>query len=174
VKRQLFLMESIPMTGIAVVLHERLGTWAAQLRPRLQDPRIRWIESRSTADLASAIEGLARPIVLIDLGTDAIPGLSDLERLREQSPGARVLVLDLAEHEGVADFARELGATCVRSGFVPPPEVAQLLERWIALAVDQTAREGWSRPLPAHSPGDVEFWFALATTEENSPTGRWP
>ena len=38
------------------------------------------------------------------------------------------------------------------SGFVPPPEVAGRIDRWIRLAAEQIEREGWSRPLAAESP----------------------
>jgi hypothetical protein len=151
------------MTRVAVILHERLGTWAAQLRPRICDPRVRWIETRSAADLAAALEGLSHPVLLIDVGKKPLAALDDLARASEQSPGARILALDPEKHDGVAELARELGATCVRSGFVPPPEVASLLERWIALGLVQTDREGWSRPFPSRTPEDVDDWLELAT-----------
>jgi hypothetical protein len=45
----------------------------------------------------------------------------------------------------VTSLARELGATHVLSGFVPPPEVAILLIRWITLARRYLESDGWSR-----------------------------
>jgi hypothetical protein len=165
------LREVPSVSRVAVVLHERLGNWAAQLRPRLPDPRIRWVESRSRDDLAAALLGLASPVVLIDLAANPVDGLHDLVRMREHSPGARVLVLDPGQHEGISEAARELGATLILSGFVPPPEVARLLERWIALSLDQSDHEGWSRPLALDSPSDAEGWLALAVGQDQAADG---
>ena len=39
------------LTRVAVILHERLGNWIRQLRPRLHDQPVRWFETRSRADL---------------------------------------------------------------------------------------------------------------------------
>ena len=36
---------------VPLMLHERLGNWARQLRPRLHNLPIRWFETRSRADL---------------------------------------------------------------------------------------------------------------------------
>jgi hypothetical protein len=89
-------------------------------------------------------------------------GLDDLQRVEERAPGARVLVLDPEDHDGLPALARERGATLVLSGFVPPPEVACLVERWVVLACTQTEREGWSRPLVLDQPVDPEGWLELA------------
>ena len=140
------------LTRMAVILHERLGTWSAQLRPRLQGRPVHWIETRSATDLDKALLGLACPVVLIDLKRNVVKGLSDLDRLMRLFPGTRVLVLDPEAHDGVAELARELGATHVISGFVPPPEVACLIDRWITLADLQTDRAGWSRPMTTDTP----------------------
>ena len=86
--------------------------------------------------------GVACPVVVMDLGSDAVDGLSQLDRVVQQSPAARVLVLDPGSVEGVGELARELGATHVISGFVPPPEVASLIDRWITLAAAQSERRG--------------------------------
>ena len=75
------------MTRMAVILHERLGTWSAQLRPRLQGRPVHWIETRSAADLDKALLGLACPVVLIDLKRNVVKGLSDLDRLMASFPG---------------------------------------------------------------------------------------
>ena len=56
------------LTRVAVILHERLGNWNRQLRPRLHDRPVRWFETRSRADLDGLLIGLACPVVLIDLG----------------------------------------------------------------------------------------------------------
>ncbi len=147
---------------MVVILHERLGTWSAQLRRRVQGRPVHWIETRSATDLEKALLGRARPVVLIDLERNVLEGLSDLERLMRLFPGARVLVLDPEAHDGVAELARELGATHVISGFVPPPEVAGLIDRWITLAEIQTDRAGWSRPMTTDAPQDPEGWLQIA------------
>lgn len=138
------------MTRVAVILHERLGNWVRQLRPRLYDQPVRWFESRSSEDLEVLLNGLAFPLVLIDLRRHAAAGLKDLGLVSRRSPDARVLVLNPDAHLEVSDLARELGATHVFSGFVPPPVVADLLARWIALAQWGIDHAGWSRtPSPA-------------------------
>src|SRR4051794_13083151 len=144
---------------VAVILHERLGTWSGQLRTRLHDRSIRWYETRSAADLAGALAGLAVPVVLIDLGRNVPEALADLAEATRLCPGAYVLVLDPGAHDGVEELARELGATHVLSGFVPPPDVAGLLDRWIGLAARAPARGEWSRPLAAGAPRGAEEWL---------------
>lgn len=147
------------LVPVALILHERRGEWARRLRPRLQDPSIRWFESRSTADLLAAARGLAVPIALIDLGDEPFGPLEDLTRLMELAPSARALVLDPAERPEVAESARGLGAAHLISGFVPPPEVAALLARWVTLAAEETNRRGWSRPLPANPARQPLAWI---------------
>jgi hypothetical protein len=162
---------SLALTRVAVILHERRGNWAGQLRTRLQDRPVRWIETRSAADLDAALLGLACPVILIDLRNYAAQGLHDLDRAVRQSPAARVLVLDPEANEGVTELARELGATLVIPGFVPPPDVASLVDRWITLAAAQTKREGWSRSLAAESPFDAECPLELALLDQMERTG---
>jgi hypothetical protein len=159
------------MTRVAVILHERRGNWAGQLRTRLQDRPVRWIETRSAADLDAVLLGLACPVVLIDLRNDPAQGLNDLDRVLRQSPAARVVVLDPEANEGVVELARELGATQIIPGFVPPPDVASLIDRWITLAAAQTEREGWSRSLAAESPFDADSLLELAQLDQLEKTG---
>ena len=147
------------MGRVALVLHERLGKWAAQLRPRLAGRPVRWFETRSAADLREILPGLGRPVVLLDLGSRVLEALGDLDQVVNLAPGARVLVLDPAARQEVAELARELGATHVMAGFVAPPEVTSLIDRWIGLAVEEQSREGWSRPLPVDSLLDPEGWL---------------
>jgi len=151
--------ESPLLTRTAVILHERWGTWSAQLRPRVQGRPVHWIETRSANDLDKTLIGLACPVVLIDLKRHVLEGLGDLDHLRRIFPGALVLVLDPETHDGVAELARELGATQVISGFAPPPDVACLIDRWITLAELQSERAGWSRPMTADTPLDPEEWL---------------
>ena len=148
------------MTRVAVIVHERLGNWNRQLRPRLNNWPIRWFETRSRADLESLLVGLGSPIVLIDLGRYPAAGLRDLDHVLHRVSDARVLVLDPLAHDGVAALARELGATHVASGFVPPPFVASLLARWIELAARQIERNGWCKT--SYPETDAEPWAWLA------------
>lgn len=144
---------------IAVVLHERQGNWARQLRPRLHDLPVRWFETRSAADLAGALDGPASPVVVIDLGKDPAGPLTDLVRVVAPGSSARVLVLDSEDREGVKELARELGATHVVSGFAPPPEVARLVARWVRLAAAETDCGGWSRPMPVDPAKHLTEWI---------------
>jgi CheY-like chemotaxis protein len=146
--------------SLVVVIHERLGTWARHLRPRFLAWPIRWVETRSTADLEAALTGLACPVVVIDLGRRVRAGLEDLDRAAQAAPNALFLVFDSEAHEGVAVLARELGATHVFSGPVTPPEVARLLARWLPLAQRLAESDGWSstrEPRPAAEPWN---WLA--------------
>jgi hypothetical protein len=142
-----------------VVIHERLGSWARQLRPRLRAWPIRWVESRSTADLVCAVSGMACPIVVIGLDHRPRGGLEDLDRALQAAPQALVLVLDPNAHAEVATLARELGATQVCSGVIIPPAVAGLLARWLPLARRRTEDDGWS----AARPPEPEPWNWLAS-----------
>ncbi len=125
----------------------------------MREAPIRWFETRSTADLLGAIRGLTAPIVLIDLGEEPYGPLEDLVEVVGRAASARVLVIDSKERAEVRDSARELGATHLISGFVPPPEVAALLLRWVGLAGEETDREGWSRPLPADPSRNPLEWI---------------
>jgi DNA-binding NtrC family response regulator len=138
-----------------LVIHERRDTWARHLRPRLLAWPIRWVKTRSAADLESALAGAACPIVVLDLARRVRAGLEDLDRAMQRAPNAMVLVLDPEAHEGVSVLARELGATHVISGVATPPAVANLLARWLPLAQRQAESEGWSNappPIPEPEP----------------------
>jgi len=148
------------LTRVAVILHERLGNWVRQLRPRLHDQPVRWFETRSRADLAGVLTGLASPVVLIDLARHPAAGLMDLDLVVRRASDARVLVLNPEYHHEAAGLARELGATHVVSGFVPPPYVAALLARWIALAERHIERDGWSRTSFPESQSSRWGWLA--------------
>jgi DNA-binding NarL/FixJ family response regulator len=160
------------LTRIAVILHERLGTWARQLRPRLYDLPIRWFETRSIADLDQVLAGMASPVVLIDLGSRPAAGLLGLRAILQRASDARVLVLDPEVHPEAAGLARELGATHVITGFVPPPVVASLLRRWVKLAQRGIERGGWSR---AQTPDpETEPWSWLAPYLAGPASARIP
>jgi hypothetical protein len=159
---------------VAVILHERRGSWARQLRPRLQGLPVRWFETRSAADLAGAIDGLAAPVVVIDLGKDPAGPLEDLVGLVARDSSARVLVIDAEARDGVKALARELGATHVVSGFAAPPEVAELIARWVMLAAVEIERAGWSRPLPVDPAKHPMEWIEGLIAEAGNAPGPTP
>lgn len=127
-----------------LVIHERLGRWARQLRPRVAGWPVRLVETRSGEDLASALSLAPFPLVVIDLDRWPARILADLQRVRLADSSALALVLDPGSSPGVPTLARELGATLVKSGFVPPPEVEALLARWLGLARTRLDASGWS------------------------------
>jgi DNA-binding NtrC family response regulator len=145
-----------------LVIHERIGVWARQLRPRLSDRPVRVIETRSSADLEAAIAGagVVCPVVLLDLARRVRAGLDDLQRVTAAAPEALVLVLDPQAHEGVALLARESGAMHVMSGPATPPEVEGLLARWLGLAQRRGELDGWASA--AAGPAEPEPWRWLA------------
>jgi hypothetical protein len=149
-----------PLASLPLIIHERLGSWARHLRPRLAVWPVRVIETRSTADLESALERAACPIVVIDLGRRPRAGLEELDRAVGKAPLALTLVLDPGAHEGVATLARELGATHVYSGVVTPPAVAGLLARWIPLAQRRTEGDGWSGAWKSEPEPEPWNWLA--------------
>ena len=136
------------MPSMVLVIHERIGKWARQVRPRLTDRSVRVVQTRSVDDLESALAGagLRCPIVLIDLDRRVRPGLEELERAAIVAPEALILVLDPGDHEGVTLLARELGASHVISGPVTPPVVSDLLLRWLALGQKRNELPGWWGP----------------------------
>ena len=127
-------MATRPDPPTAIIAHERLAEWTGRLRPRFQaDPAVRWVESRSVADLVAVARGGGDPVVLINLANRPYWGLESLDALTQVVPDALTLVLDPDRFPGVAPLARELGATLVWSGVVVPPRVETLLRRWLAL-----------------------------------------
>ena len=158
------------MTRVAVILHERLGHWNRQLRPRLHDRPVRWFETRSRADLDRLLTGLACPVVLIDLGRHPAEGLKDLDHILERASGrARARHRSGIPRRGSRP-ARELGATHVAAGFVPPPFVARLMARWIELAQRHLEHDGWSRT--AFPKTQTEPWAWLADFLDDGPAAR--
>jgi hypothetical protein len=163
---------------VPVILHERLGAWNRQLRPRLCELPVRWFESRSLADLEAILESLAFPIVLIDMGRQPVDGLTALELVCIRTPSARTLVLDPEVRADVRDLARELGATHVGSGFVPPPIVASLIARWIVTVRNRIQSAGWSRTSFPETASEPWGWLAEylgepAVMTEATTTKQW-
>lgn len=132
------------MTRLPLVIHERLGVWARQLRPRLSSWPVRVVESRSIADLAAAVRLWAAPLVIIDVGKRPRAALEALEATLAAAPAALVLLIDPLCHTEMPLLARELGATHVLTRPVTPPIVSGLLAHWIPLALRRSESEGWS------------------------------
>lgn len=126
-----------------LIIHERINTWCRQLRPRVAAWPVRIVETRSTDDLVRALRESLTPIAVFNLGQRSRAGLEDLARARFESPDMLALVIEPGGRLDLGDLARELGATAFFGGFVPPPEVIALLERWVALASRRAATMGW-------------------------------
>jgi hypothetical protein len=138
------------MPPSTVVTHERRGTWARHLRPRLAGAGpIQWVESRSGDDLERAARGSSAPVVVVDVADRPRAMLEDLDRAVRAAPAGLFLVLDPRGHPGVTPLAFELGATLVLAGVAPPPRVAELLLRWLPLARRRGEAEGWAPPIDA-------------------------
>src|SRR5262249_50042151 len=122
-------------------------------------------ESRSPADLEGILEGLASPVVLIDLGKQPIYGPEALDLVRTRTPAARSLVLDPDANADTRILARELGATHLCSGFAPPPFVAGLTSRWMAMARRATESANWSRTAFPETAADPWGWLSVYLSE---------
>lgn len=133
-----------------LITHERLARWARQLRPRLASLPIDLVETRSRQDLLLAVARHPAPLLLVDLGQRPIAMLDDLEQAMAAAPDARTIVLDPERIPDVPRLARQLGATEILSGPVPPPLVADRLARWHTLNTDRLPHDGWIRPLTRH------------------------
>lgn len=156
-----------------VVLHERSGAWARQLRARLDDVPARWFETRSTADLLAATRACTSPVVLIEAAPDPAPALRDLAVLAASASSPFVLFVDPRGRPEVLGAARESGATRAVSGRVTPPEVAALAARWISLAGRAVDREGWTRPIPADPARDPAAWVEEVVAEAAAGAESW-
>src|SRR5439155_1731351 len=71
-----------------LIVHERLGTWARQVRPLAARWPARLVETRSAADLDMALRQVACPVLLIDLADRIRAGLDDLDRAVRLAPNA--------------------------------------------------------------------------------------
>jgi hypothetical protein len=158
----------VPGQGKHLIIHERIGHWARQLRPRLADRSVRLVETRTWADLEDALRGpgIVFPIVVLDLGRRVKPALEDLDRARGLAPDALILVIDASNQPGLGLLARELGASHVFGGPIPPPVVSELIHRWLSLSERRAEASGWLGPAPP--PSEPEPWNWL--TPLLSPT----
>lgn len=151
----------MPRVRLPLIVHERLGQWARQLRPRVASWPVRLIETRSASDLRAALGPGVGRLVVLDLGRQPARALDDLARCHDTARDALVLALDPSGSAEIASVARALGVTAWLPGPVPPPEVAALLERWLPLARHRAQADGWGAPPPA----EPEPWEALLGLE---------
>ncbi len=156
------------MTSGLVITHERRANRAGALRPRLKGRGVRLVETRSVADLTSAVVGHPVPIVVMDVGEVLEPALEALEAVGAVAPDALTVVLDPGRHPGLPVAARELGATLVLQGVVTPPRLADLVLRWVELAAGRAGRAGWFPGPPAESGGPTP-WERLLAGEDPAP-----
>jgi hypothetical protein len=131
-----------------LVTHERLARWSRQLRSRLAALPIELVETRSRGDVLPALARHPSPLLLVDLEHRPIAMLDDLEAALAAAPGTRAVVLDPGRLPGVPALCRELGATEVLSGPVPPPLVADRLARLHAIGQRRLGQDGWFPPSP--------------------------
>jgi hypothetical protein len=125
---------------------------------------VRLVETRSRSEVVGAVRVAACPLLVLDVGDRPRPMLEDLAAAMAAAPNGLALVLDPGSHPGVALVARELGATLALTGFVPPPRVVSLLDRWLTCARRRTAADGWMVGIePAAEPW--EAWL------KPNPTG---
>jgi DNA-binding NarL/FixJ family response regulator len=127
-----------------LIIHERRGRWARQIRPRVNGCAVTVIETRSGHDLAAAASRSACPIVVVDLSDRGDSVASDLDQLAGASDGALVLVLDPSPDSGLAEIALQMGATRVIPATTPPPVVVEILRHWLRLAHDRSQSAGWA------------------------------
>jgi hypothetical protein len=132
-----------------LVIHERNGTWGRQLRPRVAGWNVRPVETRSAADLIDAARMHPFPLAVFDLGERPKTVLDDLDTFLEHATGALALVLDPGKVSEAAEIAWESGATLVLSGLTRPPEVMELLSRWVVLSRRRAESDGWYPTDPA-------------------------
>lgn len=144
------------MPKVPLVIHERLGNWARQLRPRVAGWPVQVVETRSAAELSEGLRRSVCPLAVVDLDRWPARMLSDLEHAGRGALDPLVLVLDPARTPGAEALGRELGATLVWPGFVPPPRVEALLARWLEVARGRRESAGWMENSQSESePWDV-------------------
>ncbi len=141
------------MDPVVVVTHERLSIWSKQLRPRLGDQGLRWIETRSRVDLFSPLSGRACPIVLISAEHPIPDALEDLAYCRKMANDSLILILFAIRSEPLRKIAFELGATLALAGVATPPFVAGIVERWLRIARSRSTAAGWSAPMDPPASG---------------------
>jgi hypothetical protein len=93
----------------------------------------------------ASLRGRSTAVALIDARDRLADGLDALASAREACPGLLALVLVNALTTELDQTARELGATHVATtAKLRPPDVADLIDRWLDLAGRRRAIEGLS------------------------------
>src|SRR5262249_44373000 len=107
--------------------------WIRQLRARLGTEGIRWMETRTEADLERAVTGTTRVVLLIDGSAKDCRPLDVLARIEGTSCDPCILVLLGRDQSYLSRAAYEMGASAVLESGTPPPAVAALVSRWVKL-----------------------------------------
>ena len=145
-----------------IIVHERIGRWVLQVRPRAGGWGFECVETRRPEQAAWRARGHACPIALVDLGKTPGDGLAAVHALARAAPRGLILVLDPLRHEGIDPVCRALGASHVLSGPVVPPVVVDRLERWVELARSRSTLDGWGVGLEIElDPWSAELGFPL-------------
>jgi hypothetical protein len=138
-----------------LVIHERIGEWGRQLRPRLAHREARLRETRFSGELTAALRGRATALLLLDARRHLRDGLDDLFAAREECPGLLSLVIVDRSCIELAHVVREWGATHVASAAtLRPPAVSALFDRWLDIAARRRRCSGISRFGETESPPD--------------------
>ena len=141
------------MSFIPLLVFERHGQLAEQLRPRMKHRPIRVREARSAADCRRALRGVRGSLAVLDFSGDALAGLRALEAVLDVDPQAAILVLGDRPLAGLGPRLLELGATHVAEAPGDPEVLAAWLDRFAARAGDTT--QSPSNPaLSATLPGE--------------------
>jgi hypothetical protein len=152
-----------------LVVHERLGFWARQLRPLFRELPVRIVETRSACDLEPVLSGTTCPLLVVDAARRVRASLEDLVLALRVAPDALALVLADDPGNEFTLLARRLGATHVIAGPVRPHEVASLLSRWLTLAQRRADAAGWQAPGPPRP----EPWNWLEPLLLAAPGAEW-
>jgi dimethylglycine dehydrogenase len=121
---------------------------------------IRFATTREELDHFRRVEGVAANIGfrMQVIGPDEIRRINPFVTTTGVLAGAWTLddgyVDPSSACNAMAFAARELGATLVLGGQVPPPRVMDLLARWLRLAEQRTEADGWT----AESEGPPRNW----------------
>ncbi len=128
------------------------------------------VETRAGQELADAASRSACPLVVIEPSDRGDPVAADIDRVCAASGGALVLVLDPWPGSGLAEIAREMGATRVIPATTPPPVVVEILRGWLRLARGRSQSGGWAPDrTPEPEPWEPILGIVPGTLVPSSP-----